>query len=215
MSDKVYNYLILIVDQQTNGIVCSAHSDAHAAAILLGMPNGKAIAQEKFFKKNDPFFEVNFNKTNKHYQLRGNFNFALLPDKFVTQKWIDYRELILTKSEYLLLWEFKIRQCMNTVNDFYGLPNMMPFLTEQLSLCDPKNNFYTRAVTEWGDIQEVPPSVAFQELKIRQEGYGLVYMRSHALYFKHAKNISMANTVDEIDDNFYSACEELLEKTRI
>jgi hypothetical protein len=74
----------------------------------------------------------------------------------------------------------------------------LPFLTEQLSLCDPQNNHYTKAIIEWGEIQDISPSAAYQELKIRQEGHGISYLRRHALYQKHVKNISSAKTLDEL-----------------
>jgi hypothetical protein len=215
MSEKIYNQLILIIDQTTNGIVCTAFSDPHAASIVLGMPNGRAMAYEKYFDPKNKKYYYDYNTLSKHYQLVSNFDVVSLPEKFITLEWISFRKLVQQKQIYLAFWEFKIRQYMNSVNDFYGLPNMMSFLTEQLSLCNPNESFYTRAIVEWADIQEATPQAAYQELKIRQEGYGLVYMRSHALYLKHAKKITMAKTFDQIEQEFYNGCFNLLEKTKI
>lgn len=215
MSDKIYNQLILIIDQTTNGIVCTAFSDSHAASIVMGMSNGRAMAYEKFFDPKNKIYHYDYNDINQHYQLLSDNRVEPLPEKFITSEWIEQRALLQLKCNHLSLWEFKIRQYMNRVNDFYGLPNMMSFLTEQLSLCKPQENFYTRAIVEWADIQDVTPQAGYQELKIRQEGYGLVYMRSHALYLKHAKKITLAKTFDEVEQEFFNGCSNLLEKTKI
>ena len=221
MSDQIYNQFIIVFDQETNGIVCSANSDPHAAAIVLGMQNGRAMAFDKFFhvpprwdQPDRPDFDFDYNDTNVHYQLKKSnfdtkFQVASLPSEFVTPEWIRFRALTVEKARWLDHWEFSIRQQMSRVNDFYGLPSLMPFLTEQLSLCDPDKNYYTRAIIEWGEIQEVSPETAYQELKIRQQGYSLVYLRSHALYLKIAKSISMAKTLDEVMYRVYQGTEYL------
>lgn len=215
MSDTIYNQLILVYDQTTNGIVCSANSDAHASAIVLGMVNGKSMSFGKFFNRKIPEFNFNFNDTRVGYQITENYNIVALPTKFATKAWENYRELIALKSYFLGLWEFRIRQQLNRVNDFYGMSNMMSFLIEQLALCDPKNNYYTSAISEWADIQEIPAAAAYQELKIRQEGYGLIYLRSHALYSKYVRKISMAQDADEVKEQFELACVDLLKKAQI
>lgn len=215
MSDLAYNQLIVVYDQTTNGIVCTANSDAHAAAIVLGMINGKSLAFGKFFNPKVPEYSFNFNDSRVHYQLTENYSIVALPTKFATKKWETYRELIIKKSYFLALWEFRIRQNLNRVNDFYGSPSMMSFLGEQLALCDPDNNYYTSAVTEWADIQDVDVSAAYQELTIRRQGYGLVYLRSHALYSKYTRKISTAKTIEEIREQFELACTDLLKKAQI
>jgi len=211
MSDANYNQLILVFDHTTNGVVCSASSDAHAAAIVVGMINGKALAFDKFLNPSRPTFNFNFNDLSVSYQISKK-GILDLPTEFATKEWENYRKLILLKSYFLEFWEFKIRQNLNRVNDFYGLSNMMPFLIEQLALCDPHNNYYTNAISEWGDIQEIPASAAYQELKIRQEGYSLVYLRSHALYLKYVRKISTSQDADEVKKQFEFACDDLLRK---
>jgi hypothetical protein len=225
MSDQIYNQFILVFDQKTNGIVCSANSDAHAAAIVLGMQNGRAMAFDKFLyvpprwdQPDRHDFSFDYNDTRVHYRLKignfdTNFQVELLPSEFVTPEWIASRELTVEKARWLAYWEFSIRQQMGRVNDFYGLPSLMPFLTEQLSLCQPEKNYYTRAIIEWGEIQQVSPEVAYQELKIRQQGYSLVYLRSHALYLKVAKSISMAKTLDDVRQQVYLGREYLRSNT--
>jgi hypothetical protein len=221
MSDQIYNQLILVFDQKTNGIVCTANSDAHAAAIVLGMQNGRAMAFDKFlyvpprWDQPDRYeYTFDYNDTRVHYRLlKGDFNTVLmvelLPSEFITEEWISSRAFTIQKARCLSEWEFYIRQQMSRVNDFYGLPNLMPFLTEQLSLCDPEKNYYTNAIIEWGEIQQVSPETAYQELKIRQEGYSLVYFRSHALYLRVAKNISMAKTLDDMNRQIHLGREYL------
>jgi hypothetical protein len=86
---------------------------------------------------------------------------------------------------------------------------MMPFLTDQLNKCDPSNNIYTTAIQDWANIQNVSYETAYQELKLRQEGYGLVYIRSHALYTKHAKNISQAKNEPELRKKYEEALLEI------
>jgi len=211
MNDSDYSQLILVFDLGTNAIVCRASSDAHAAAIVLGMVNGGAMAMNKYFKPDNPTYNFDFNDLSVNYQIstKGILN---LPIEFITKEWEDYRKLILFKSYFLDLWEFKFRENLNRVNDFFGLPNMMPFLTEQLSLCDPRNNYYTNAILEWSEIQEISAAAAYQELKIRQEGYGLVYLRCHALYSKYVRKISTAQDNDEVKEQFDFACDDLRRK---
>ena len=130
----------------------------------------------------------------------------------MNKKWEDYRDLILKKAYYLGLWEFRVRQQLHRINDFYGLSSMMPFLTEQLSLCDPKNNYYTDPILEWADIQEVLPNVAYQELKMKQYGHGVVYLRSHALYSKYVRVLNTAENLDQIIEKFELAVVDLVRK---
>lgn len=214
MSDTNYNQLILVFDLSSNAIVCRASSDAHAAAIVLGMINGKAMSFDKFRKPNNPSYNFDFNDLSVNYQLSRKGIFEL-PTAFLTKEWVNYRKLILFKANLLDLWEFKIRENLNRVNDFYGLPNMMPFLTEQLALCEPNNNYYTDAILEWSEIQETSAAAAYQELKIRQEGYGLVYLRSHAFYLKHVRKISTAQDEDEALKQFDVACDDFKRKAHL
>ena len=201
MSDLIYNQTIVVYDQKTNGIVCSADSDAHAAAISLGLTNAKFLALDRAVNPDCDKFD--YNDPNVHYFL-GLHNFHIEPldikffTKFFTPEWVDLRILSIDKAKVLRKWEFSIRQHLSRLNDFYGWSSVLPFLTEQLSLCDPQNNHYTKAIIEWGEIQDISPSAAYQELKIRQEGHGISYLRRHALYQKHVKNISLAKTLDEL-----------------
>jgi hypothetical protein len=84
------------------------------------------------------------------------------------------------------------------MNDFFDLSSLMPYLTAQLSQCDPSKNHYAAPIIEWAEIQEISPDAAYQELKLRQEGHGLIYLRRHALYLKYARKISMAKTIDDM-----------------
>ena len=197
MSDQIYNQNIVVYDQKTNGIICTANSDSHAAAISLGLSNGKFLALNR--SVNPACDTLDYNDLNVHYCLKlHNYQIDLLDIRFATAEWTDLRVLTLEKARVLAQWEFSIRQHLSRANDFYDLSSVLPFLTEQLSLCDPQNNHYTKSIVEWGEIQEITPAAAYQELKIRQEGHGIAYLRRHALYLKHVKKISLAKTIDEV-----------------
>jgi len=201
MSDQLYNNTIIVYDQKTNGIICSANSDSHGAAIALGICNAKFVAMDQNLNPNCA--KVNYDDINIHYRInrnrhRSQHHIETLASEFVTEEWINCRELALQKSQVLARWEFSVRQQLSRMNDFFDQSSVMSFLTTQLSLCDPNKDYYTKPIMEWGEIQEISPGTAYQELKIRQEGHGVVYLRRHALYLKYARKISMAKTIDDV-----------------
>lgn len=215
MSDQVYNKLIVVFDETTHGIVCTAHSDAHAHALIQGTINCKFVSLSSYFHPKAPGYNLNFNDASMHYRFTPTHEVEPLPSKFSTQEWTNFRALMLKKSYFLGMWEFRIRQNLNRINDYYGLPNMMSFLIDQLNKCDPNSGYYTSAITEWAEIQECSPEAAYQELKLRQEGYGLVYLRSNALYSKYVRKISQATTEAEVKDYYDQGWTDLLKKAQI
>jgi hypothetical protein len=172
---------------------------------LLGITNGSSMVFPKLLVAERDDWKYNFNDIERHYQVDFNFNITELPPKFITNEWIEKRRIFIHKKFFLNQWEFQIRRSCRKMVDFYATSHMMPFLIDQLNKCDPEKNEYTTAIQDWANIQEIPPQAAYQELKLRQEGYGLVYLRSHALYTKFARKISMSKTMDDVVKNYNEA----------
>lgn len=192
------------------GIVCTASSDSHAHAIVSGMPNGRFMAMAKHLHPHVPGFAFDFNSVDNHYQFTKTFDIVALPQKFINNEWIAFRSLTIKKGYFLSLWELRIRQNMNKNTDYFGMNSILPFLLDQLNKCDPDNNQYTRAIVEWADIQECSPESAYQELKLRYEGHGLVNLRSHAHYTKYARRIAAGKTAEEVKEEFDNGVKDLL-----
>lgn len=211
MNDQQYNHCIVVIDGATNGILGTASSDNHVSSLLLGLgPATWSTVLPKWFLSEREEYKVNFDSLDEHYQLNPiQDKVEPLPEKFITEEWINKRRFYKLKKVFLNLWEFQIRRSCRKQIDFFGTPNMMPFLTDQLNKCDPSNNIYTTAIQDWANIQNVSYETAYQELKLRQEGYGLVYIRSHALYTKHAKNISQAKNEPELRKKYEEALLEI------
>lgn len=215
ISLAAYSELIVVYDDLTRGILGSVDSDELASALCLASLNYKFTSLAKHFNSYLDDFNLDLNNLKEHYQLSRFRPIDSLPNNFLTGQWIAQRTLFQHKKYHLKLWEYKVRLAINKNNDFFGNSNVMAFLTEQLSKCRPEQDYYTPAIEEWADIQEVSPTAAYQELQLRKESYGLVYLRSHAIYHRYVRKISMAESFNQIEHHYNEAITDLSLKARI
>lgn len=208
MSDIIYNNLILIVDQSTYGIYCTATSDAHANNLMLGILNSFSYPLPKLLVTKEQYL-YDFNSIKEHYQLISDDNLTTLPSKFITEEWIKARKLIIKKKSWMNLWEFSVRGSSRKVNDFYGNNNLMPFLIDQINKSNPEKNLYAPGIVDWANIQSVTPEIAYTELKMKVEEYGLVHLRSQAIYEKTARKIATASANDDLEEIFEQGRREI------
>jgi hypothetical protein len=202
--------VIIIYDNFNRGILGTANSETHANALCLGILNSRFVELDESLCES-----LNFDVLTEHYQLPYNFPITPLPSKFITGEWIGKRVIYQRKSIFLSLWESKVKGIVSQNNDFFGNSSLMAFLKSQLDKCSPDNDFYTKPILEWAEIQEVSPNSAFQELMLRYEGHGLVHLRSHALYHKYARKISLAEKYNDIEKLYNDAITDLSLKASI
>lgn len=210
MSELTYNKLLLVYDETNNGIICQVNSETIGNALTLGMINGTIAAFPLHFFPQLPMYQKNFNNMEEHYQLTNKHDIVPMPEKFITPEWRDYRKFLLQKNWHLGWWEFRVRRQLARVNDFFGNSDLAPFLLDQLNKCNPEEGYYTQAINEWAHIQDVSPSIAYSELKLKHEGRGLAFLRVHAIYEKYTRIITTSKNIDELKKNFNDAFEALM-----
>jgi len=175
---------IIVVDNNTNGILCECTSHSIAHSVSCGFINSSV----KILPSNLPWryeeFNKDLSKRDEHYQY---INAVLLPMNpiLITDKWIKLKDLAIRRCDFQLAWETRCKMYLLNRNvDYPHTAEFEGFLWRELDRCDPASNFYTQPIVEWASLSEVDPATAYQELKLKAESRGLQYIRNHAIHQK-------------------------------
>lgn len=211
MSLTIYNQKIIVYDHSNMGVLCDAPSDEIASVLVLGLVNGDWQSISRGPDEELHVLKYNYNTLEDHYQVSiSNINpsgrtVIVMDDRHVTDEWIKKRELIFERRRALISYEWVCRFYTSRANNFYGWPQMLPFLKEELQKCDPSNNIFSDPILEYASIQEIDPIAAYYDLKRKTDDIGYSYFRSYAIYEKMSRIISLSSTKKEVWDNFVKA----------
>lgn len=216
LRDYDYNRLLIVIDSENNGILCSCTSDSHAYAICHSELNLRwfSLSMQTTDLK---CLHQNYNNHNIHFKFtnKNPIPISELEKELITDRWIERRQLIIRKTLELQFWENANKRSVSRVNEYFGMSNLLPFLHSQLEKCDSDRGEYTEAVKEWADIQDVTPDIAYRELVLKTHNYGMTYLRSHALYTKHMWLLARASTIQELEYRIKSSREDLWTKSAL
>lgn len=197
----------IVQDIATFAVLLVAPSRLNANYISRGILNSTAIQYStavpwranifKGFNLKDDLMQMHKTK-NRHVIPRK------MPEDLITPLFLQNRELAKMRSTYLYALEQYTLSNTVRAEDILD-PQMLPFITDQISKCDPSTNTYTDAVKEYAYISNIEVSVAYQEWSMRLETAGLVRLRGQALFDKYAYQIINAVKIEECAEALNSA----------
>jgi hypothetical protein len=211
MNDKY-----IVVDMETEGVLCESITPSIAQAVSLGFINSTIKVLPLSFSKFKEMYEnYNFNQLDIFYTHQ-NMQVKEMNPNIVTDKWISSKKLAHLRNNFHTAWEARCKQFLQNRNhDFHTLGVLDGYLWNQIEKCDPLNDYYTQAIHEWASISDVPPDTAYQELKIRAESIALQYIRNHAVYQRYVHLINKERTEKEMRKVFRNGMEHLYGRVQI
>lgn len=211
MNDK-----FIIVDMETDGILCESTTPSIAQSVSLGFMNSTIkMLPMSFSRFAEEYGKYNFNQLENFYTHQ-NMKVEKMNPALVTDKWINAKKLAHLRNNFHTAWEARCKQFLQNRNhDFHTLGVFDGYLWNQIEKCDPKNNYYTQAIQEWASISDILPDVAYQELKIRAESIALQYIRNHAVYQRYVQLINKERTEKEMLKVFADGSDHLYGRVQI
>jgi hypothetical protein len=188
------NQKIIVVDNQTNGIMCECATYSVAHSVSSGFINSciKVLPSNLPWQREE--FNLKFNDINQHYQISmGKIND--MNPSLINDEWINLKNLAMLRNIWQLLWETRCNQYLLNRNIEYAhIDQFEGFLWRELDACKPELEFYTPAIIEWASLSDVNPRTAYQELKLKAESRGLQYIRNYAIHQKYVFLLNQENT---------------------
>lgn len=231
MLDAVKQYLFLVVDQETFGVVTRCPTISIANAVSKGILNtspmvvfypytsisGGINAYRDDLKLNYQLVrrgskivntgyiasECNVAKIVEETPSKRFFDLVEYPKELLSQDWYAKRHLANIRADALMVLEQRCERYLSRSKHFIGDEIFLQFLGKELDLCDPKTVSYTPAIQEWADINNRQVDSAYQELKMHYESSSISVMRIHALWNKYVEIINSKKEKSEMEDALF------------
>ena len=236
MLNGLKQYLFLVVDQETKGILTKCPSANTANVIANGITNcSRMTIHFPWWSGHDISKYTENEKINYKLVRQINFNsgpsgmmdseinvceivnktksgkiFDLEPmdSKNITDSWLEKRKLANFRSEKIAGFEVFCERYISRIKTFCGDELFFHALKDELELVDDANEVYPAGIVEWANINEVSPSAAYYELKMSYDSMRITLIRIHALWRKYSIIINNMNSEDEFRDfEFYTKIE--------
>lgn len=206
----------IVVDMETEGVLCESITPSIAQAVSLGFINSTIKVLPGSFSKFAELYEnYDFNQFDTYYTHQ-NMQVKEMSPSIIDDKWVASKKLAYLRNNFHTAWEARCKQFLQNRNhDFHTLGVFDGYLWNQIEKCDPDNNYYTQAIHEWASISETLPGTAFQELKMRAESIALQYIRNHAVYQRYVYLINKEKTEKEMKRVFALGMEHLYGRVQI
>lgn len=204
---------IIVVDNNTNGVLCECTSHSIAHSVSSGFINSSV----KILPSNLPWRHEEYNKDFKesHYQFIVGDIFEMNPS-LITEKWLNLKSLAGRRSDFHLAWETRCKMYLLNRNvEYPHTAEFEGFLWRELDRCDPASNFYTQAIVEWASLSDVDVATAYQELKLKAESRGLQYIRNHAIHQKFVFLLNQETTREGLQSVLTMGLSSLINKAQI
>jgi hypothetical protein len=206
---------IIVVDNNTDGIMCECSSFSIAHSVSCGFINSSI----KVLPSNLPWqaeeFNKDFNSNSQHYQHRTTKIYDMTPS-LINKQWIDLKELAILRNVWQTIWETRCNQFLLNRNIEYAhLEQFEGFLWREIDSCKPNENFYTQAIVEWATLSDVGIATAYQELKLKAESRGLQYIRNHAIHQKYVFLLNQETTKERLLEVIIDGISQLINKAQI
>ncbi len=231
MLDATKQYLFLVVDQETFGVVTRCPTISIANSVSKGILNTSPMVI--FYPYVGVVGGINTyrDNLNTNFQLirRGSkiintgfissecnvakivdetpskrfFDLVDLPKEFLTEAWLEKRKLGNTRADALMVLEQRCERYLSRVKHFIGDEIFLNFLSKELYNCNPDNGNYSHSIIEWADINNKTPSDAYQELKMYYESSSISVMRIHALWNKYSEIINSVTDQNQMEEALF------------
>jgi len=215
MLNGLKQYLFLVVDQETKGILARCSSANVANAVSQGITNSSPMTI--YFQ----FANHNINKyqddTTLNYKLQRAYvdeigmdsetNVAepvkvdRITESFIVSEfvppegWISKREIANFRSKRFRDLENICDRYISRVKTFCGDELLYQYLGKELDKVS--DNYYPASIIEWADLAELTVDEAYQELRMNYESVGITLMRIHALWRKYVFKVNALNAEEE------------------
>lgn len=223
MINDFKEYLFLVIDQETKGVLTRCSSASIANSVSKGILNSSMMTI--YF----PYFRTKHNIINYQSDISLNYKlvrahkseysnlqmptsdvemyeivektnsgrtFDLVEITDVDSEWIEKRKLANQRSEKIRSLEIVCERYMARLKEFSADDMFFQYLKTQLPLVDEEKNQYPYSILEWAEIRNVSPSSAFQELKMKYESVNISIMRIHAIWNKYVDQINSLSLND-------------------
>lgn len=191
---------ILVVDCDTNGIMCQCATASIGHSVSSGFINSTVKVVPSNLSWQHEEFNKQFNSIEHHYQWKkdGDPPVVKIHDmnpSLITKEWIDLKNLAILRNTWQLIWETRCNQfLLNRYNEYAHIEKFEGFLWRELDACRPESGFYTQSIIEWSALSDVSPNTAYQELKLKAESRGLQHIRNHAIHQKYVFLLNQETT---------------------
>lgn len=221
MLNGLKQYLFLVVDQETKGILTKCSSMATANAVSKGIPNSSPmLVRYPYLNHNVNRYhtdtslnyklvkaaasiagsmpsEVNVYETVKKTNSNNTFELVEIP---TDENWLERRGLANFRSLKMEYLESTCERYMARIKNFAGDELFFQYLGKQLDLADITTNQFPNSIIEWADINQVSNNAAYYELKMIYDSVGITMFRVHAIWSKYADKINNINSEKELTE---------------
>lgn len=218
-------YLYLVIDQTTKCVITNTISISTANAVSNGILNSSPmVIWFPYLDNKHDIIRAN-QDPNINYKLvkqfgtdfnRGNITvsdshmyecvektpsgkmFDLVPmdENLITPEWTAKRRLANFRANLMMDLELHCDRYLARAVNFCGDELVFPYIQQQLSLSDPATEVYAPGIQEWALINEIPPAVAYQELKLKYDSACVTTMRLHAVWNKLVNKFNLITLED-------------------
>jgi hypothetical protein len=235
MLEAVKQYLFLVVDQETFGVITRCPTISIANAVSKGILNSSPMVIFYPYTSISGGINAYRDDISLNYQLvrRGSkivntgfiasecnvakiveetpskrfFDLVEYPKEFLSQDWYAKRWLANARADAIMVLEQRCERYLSRSKYFIGDEMFLQFLGKELDLCDPKTTTYTPAIQEWADINNRTVDAAYQELKMNYESSNISVMRIHALWNKYVEIINSKTEKSDMDNALFMQLE--------
>jgi hypothetical protein len=220
MLNGLKQFLFLVVDQETKGILTKCSSMNTANAVSKGILNSSPMLVPYPYLNHD-VKNYNFD-CNLNYKLVRKTNF---PEKLMASEmsvyaavtdtntknifelvpisandlWLEKRKLANFRSLKMEFLEVTCERYMSRIKNYTGDELFFQYLGKQLDLVNIEIEYFPDGIKEWAEINEVSNNAAYYELKMIYDSLGITMFRIHALWTKYVEQINKTFSEEDFE----------------
>ena len=188
-------YKFLVCDLETNYILCESQTLSIAQAVSSGILNSQSIILPVI---TDAIEKINFHDLTQFYKIKKTKIYPVI-DVEISSRNLNQKILVDMRNTAHHKWEGLCWMSANiNLTDYHSMAHAHVFLVPALNKCIPEENYYTELIEEWAELSDVAPAVAYQELTIKTQAYGMQYIRNHAVYHRVVREINQCHSLDDM-----------------
>lgn len=197
MNNYLQQPIYLVIDHETGLVYARVPSASAATTVTLGILNSYCFSLPvQLPHRNKEWDEFDFNQN--LYQREREYKFRDFPKDLTRKDLLEKRQLARQRGYYIYCLEAYCSAQLNRITE-YMPPDLTSFIYQELQNCDSDKGAFTAPIEEYAALQDVEPSVAYQELKLKMHSAGAVKLRNFALQQKYAMKLNRCETRNDMD----------------
>lgn len=227
MFNGIKQYLFLVVDQETAGVITKCSTASIANAVSKGIINSSTMVihfpymtTKHDINQYQDDFRLNYKIVRAYKSKVSNMvppvgegdvyeivdsvpsgkTFDLRKIESITPEWIEKRKLGNFRAAKIRSLEMICERYLARLKNFTSDDAFLQYFSTQISLVDEKNNYYPPSIIEWANISNVTPQTAYQELKLNYDSIGIAMMRMHAIWNKYVDKFNQIDSEEEFEE---------------